>query len=289
MAADQDRDDEAPGTSAASPHESAPSDEMPMAPRDAESATPDGGPSRQAASPATSGETREQPPADDQIGQTLDGKPNHPFAETEIRPVPPEVSRPDNVGPGSTGIMPPVDVPGTPRWSARAPVRTPEIPEEEPHDWAEAPRGLFVPILVTVCILLLVALVGLGSWLIFASRPSGAPAPTPTVQNATPPATTGARTATTPVSVAPTEIPLPDVRGLDYETAAAKLTALGFTPVRRDEIDGAVPKGKVIGTDPPAGTPVRPGPGVRINIRVSLGLPETTRPAESPTSSAGPP
>jgi beta-lactam-binding protein with PASTA domain len=141
-----------------------------------------------------------------------------------------------------------------------------------------------VPILVTVCVLLLVGLLGLGSWLIFASRPDGTPATTPTVQNVTVPATTAAQTTTITTTPPPTELTLPNVRGLDYETAAAELTKLGFIPVRRDEIDGEVPAGKVVGTDPPDGTPVLTG--TRINIIVSLGLPAQSSPAQSPSPTA---
>ncbi len=181
---------------------------------------------------------------DEPAGQTVGDVPTDRGAETEIRPVPSDLSRPDQVGPGSTSVMPPVeDVPGTPRWSARASVRTPDVVEAEHDEWAEPPRSVLVPVLVTACILLLVALFALGTWLIFAGRPSGTPTTTPTVQNATPPATTEAQT---PTSAARTPIPLPDVRGLDYETAAATLSALGFTPVRQDEINSEIPKGKVI-------------------------------------------
>ncbi len=200
-------------------------------------------------------------------------------------PIPPDVSRPDRLGPASTSVMPPVDdAPGSPRWSARAPVRTPDIAEDEHDHWAPPPRGLMVPILVAVCVLLLVALLGLGTWLIFASRPSGTPATTPTVQNATPPATTGAQPTTTTITTTPpaADVPLPNVRGLDYETAAAELVKLGFVPARRDEINGEVPKGKVVGTDPPERTPVRPG--ATINIIVSLGLPDATTPPTDQTT-----
>ncbi len=263
MAADHpDRDDEAPHTPADESDESGSGGEGPTAQRFPAPPPPD-----------------EDASADE--GPAAPGsRPSEPSAETEIRPVAPDLSR-DRVGPGSTGILPPVDgIPGTPRWSARAPVRTPDIAEDE-HDWAEPPRGLLVPILVAVCVLLLVALLGLGSWLIFASRPSGTPATTPTVQNATVPATTAAQTTTITTTPPPTELPLPNVRGLDYETAAAELTKLGFIPVRRDEIDGEVPAGKVVGTDPPVGTPVLTG--TRINIIVSLGLPVQSSPAVSPS------
>lgn len=222
---------------------------------------------------------------DEPAGHTVDDVPGERVAETEIRPVPSDLSQPDRVGPSSTSVMPPVeDVPGSPRWSARASVRTPDVVEDQPDEWAEPPRSVLVPVLVTACILLLVALFALGTWLIFAGRPSGTPTTTPTVQNATPPATTQAQTST---SAARTPIPIPDVRGLDYETAAARLSALGFTPVRRDEIDSEVPKGKVVGTDPPKGTPVVPGESVRINVIVSLGPPEQTTtapPSEGPST-----
>jgi hypothetical protein len=292
MAADEpDRDDEAPRTSDAEPGApdsavrgsavpgSAGRDDAGR--DDAGVGTPedDGSSDLGDERPATTGETREQSVPDD---QTLDGVPSVSSAGTEVRPVPPDVSRPDRVGPGTTGGLPPVDdVTGSPRWSARASVRTPDVVEEEHHDFAEPPRGLLVPLLVTVCILLLVALIGLGSWLIFASRPSGTPTATPTVQNATPPATTAGQTATTMTSPPRIQIPLPDLRGLDYETAAAELTKLGFVPVRRDEIDGEVPKGKVVGTDPPVGTPVFTG--TSINVIVSLGLPNPTTPPAEPT------
>ena len=159
--------------------------------------------------------------------------------------------------------MPPVDdVPGSPRWSARAPVRTPDIAEDEHDDWAEPPRGLMVPILVAVCVLLLVALLGLGSLADLrlppvrharhysdgAERDSAGDHRVPR-----PPRPHHDDPAARPRSR------LPNVRGLDYETAAAELTKLGFIPVRRDEINGEVPKGKVVGTDPPVGTPVLTG------------------------------
>ena len=63
---------------------------------------------------------------------------------------------------------------------------------------------------------------------------------------------------------------------------------LGFIPVRRDEIDSEVPKGKVVGTDPPVGTPVLPGDD-RINVRVSLGLPGCHTPRPDPSASTARP
>jgi hypothetical protein len=242
---------------------------------------------------ASPGDTREEPSGDAPSAQTQDGIPSDPWAETEIRSVPPELSAPNRLAPGGTGILPSVEAGGPagaseegppPRWSARAEVRTPDVEEEEVHPgWVEPPRGPLVPILVAVCILLLVALLGLGTWLIFANRPSTTPSNTPTVQTATPPPTSNTRTSNpaTSTSAAPTPVALPVFRGQDYEKAAAELTKLGFTPVRQDVIDTGVPKGKVIGTDPPAGNTVTPGR--RVTVFVSAGPPADTSPTASPS------
>ena len=240
-------------------------------------------------SPATerpgTDETREQPLSDASAAQTQDRIPSDPWAQTEIRPVPPDEPGPAALAPGGTSILPPVDAggpgePGTPRWSARAQVPTRDVEEEVHEAWAEPPRGPIVPILVAVCILLLIALFGLGTWLIFANRPATSPTARPTVQTATPPPSTNTR-VTTSTSPVPEEVALPDLRGQSYDKAAETLTKLGFVPVRNDVLDATVPKGKVIGTDPPAGTKVRPGPNVKITVFVSTGLPDVTSPPPS--------
>jgi hypothetical protein len=270
MAADHpDRDDEAPAT----PDRDTGTGRMEPDPGRPGHSEREGASSTDSAG-APGGQTREQPALDDS-GRPREGGAGDPWAETQIRPGSPESSGVDRAGPGSTGVLPPVeDAPETPRWTARASVRSPDVVEDE-HDWAEPPRGLLVPTLIALLVVLLIVLFGVGTWLIFANRPSGTtPATTPTVQSATPPATTEPPAPTT--TPPPTPVPLPDLRGKEYEAAAAELSKLGFTPVRRDEISSEVDKGKVVGTDPPAGTPVVPGPNVRINIIVSLGLPDST-------------
>jgi serine/threonine-protein kinase len=85
-------------------------------------------------------------------------------------------------------------------------------------------------------------------------------------------------------------VPIPDVSGLTYEEAAAKITELGFTPQRRDEISLTVPAGEVIGTEPPAGTTLRPAPGIQVVIIVSQGEPAPTQPpAPTPSGPVVPP
>jgi hypothetical protein len=238
-------------------------------------------------SSASLGDTREQPHDDAPVAQTQDQIPSDPWGETEIRP------GPGSSTDGGTSILPAVDhpaesggpagpKPGSPRWTARAQVRTPDVEEEIHEEWSEPPRGPLVPILVAICIVLLIALVALGTWLIFLDRPSATPTPTPTVQTATPPPPSNTRTSvTTTTTVPPTPIPIPDLRGQDYAAAAAQLTLLGFVPVRHDAVDADVPKGKVIQTDPVAGQLVRPG--TSINVIVSAGPPQERTPTPTVT------
>jgi len=250
------------------------------------------------------GETREQP-----RGDTVEQPPADPWAEdTEVRPagsVPPSfpdaIGEPEppasdaetvNVGPTGTGVLPAVtaDEP-QPRWSARAQVRPPDVDQGGVVDeeWAEPGRSPMVPILVAVVILLLLGLVVLGAFLLLNNRDDVVtpPSTTPTVQTASAPATSPAtRTTTTsapPTTAPPTEVEIPDLRGQDYDAAAAKLKDLGFVPRRVDEFNGQLPAGKVTGTNPPAGNKVRPG--ATIDVIVSKGLPQPTTPPK-PTSPA---
>jgi hypothetical protein len=139
-------------------------------------------------------------------------------------------------------------------------------------------RGALVPVLVSVCVLLLLALFVLGAWLALANRPdpAGAPpvSPGPTQTSATP--STSATSSPTPTTSTAAAVPIPDLAGLTYDEAAAKLTELGFTPVRRDEPSSTVAAGDVIGTEPPAGTTLRPAPDIRIVVVTSLGPPAPT-------------
>jgi PASTA domain len=137
---------------------------------------------------------------------------------------------------------------------------------------------------------LLLGLMTLGLVLLLGNRedtpPANPPVSTPAGQTsaaATSPATTRT-TSAAPTSAAPTPVAIPVVEGLDYETAAAKLVAAGFVPNRVEE-NSAVPPGRVLGTNPPAGNTVLPG--TKIDVRVSKGLPKPTTPAPTGPTPTG--
>jgi serine/threonine-protein kinase len=72
------------------------------------------------------------------------------------------------------------------------------------------------------------------------------------------------------VSDGPAPIPVPDVVGAaSFDDAAKQLTDLGFVVARLDDFDATIAIGKIIGTDPPAGTPV--SRGSQVTVRVSKG------------------
>ena len=298
MAVDEPRDDEpevgpppvAPGRLASSPEDAA-----------------DGTPG----STAPLDETREQP-----RGDTAEQPPADPWAEdTEVRPagsVPP--SFPDSLGEpepaeagragrGGTGQRRPHrhrhPADGG-RRGAAAPLVGPGAgapagrrrPGRGRRGVDRTGRSPLVPVLVTVVILLLIGLVVLGAFLLLNDDDDVVtpPSTTPTVQTASAPATSPATRTTTssapPTTAPPTEVEIPDLRGQDYDAAAAKLKDLGFVPRRVDEFNGQVPAGKVTGTNPPAGNKVRPG--ATIDVIVSKGLPQTTTQPKPSGSSPAP-
>jgi serine/threonine-protein kinase len=61
-------------------------------------------------------------------------------------------------------------------------------------------------------------------------------------------------------------IPIPDVSQLDPFAAAATLGQAGFQVSSAETPSDTVPKGKVVGTDPPAGTPVPRGSAVKVLV-----------------------
>ena len=287
MAVDDPRDDEpevGPPDAAAdgTPGSTAPLDETREQPRDETVEQP-------------RGDTVEQPPADPWAEDTVvrpagSVPPSFPDSLGEPEPAEagpagtgPAEAGPVNVGPTGTGILPTVagEEP-QPRWSARAQVRPPDLDDQGAVDeeWTEPGRSPLVPVLVTVVILLLIGLVVLGAFLLLNNNDDVVtpPSTTPTVQTASAPATSPATRTTTssapPTTAPPTEVEIPDLRGQDYDAAAAKLKDLGFVPRRVDEFNGQFAAGKVTGTNPPAGNKVRPG--ATIDVIVSKGLPQTT-------------
>jgi hypothetical protein len=197
-----------------------------------------------------------------------------------------------------TQVLPPAaDEP--PRWSARAQVRPAggdddgPIGYAEPAAWVEPderPRGFFSPAVIAVLIVVLLALIGLGVWLALRGRgaepvpgPTTSPTASATPTRTTPPATTPPPEPTTPP---PATIGIPPLQGLTYDDAATALTALGFVPERVDEASDSVPAGRVIRTNPPAGTQILPGEPVQVIVSTgpaTTAPPPTTPPAPEPT------
>jgi hypothetical protein len=187
-----------------------------------------------------------------------------------------------------TAQQPPVDQTAVqpPRWSARAHVPARDLDDDGVPDWQEVEeaerRGLVVPALIALCILLLAALIGLGVWLALRDRgsePVTPPSPTApaTTTTTTPP------TSTTAATTEPVNVEIPVLRGSSFEAAQAILAASGFGAERVDEPSTEVPEDQVINTDPPAGTLVRQGTVVR--VFVSSGPPsEPTTPAPTTTN-----
>jgi hypothetical protein len=154
-------------------------------------------------------------------------------------------------------------------------VPTPQVEEDYREAWVEQPRSLLMPILVTICVMLLLGVLGLAAWLILNNRP-GQPGPTAT-PSGTAPTTPTTGPAPSP-SVTPSAVTIPGVAGDTYEVAAGKLEALGLVPHQLQQHADA-PAGTVIGTDPAEGQMVPPNS--LVGIIVSLG-PEPT-PTPSPT------
>jgi eukaryotic-like serine/threonine-protein kinase len=68
------------------------------------------------------------------------------------------------------------------------------------------------------------------------------------------------------VSAGPASAALPDVEGLSAGAAVAKLRKEGFKPSTKTQPSTTVPAGKVIGTNPPAGTELQLGSSVSVLV-----------------------
>ncbi len=74
----------------------------------------------------------------------------------------------------------------------------------------------------------------------------------------------------------PENVPVPDVTGQSALVASANLTAKNFEVEAVEEANETIESGKVIRSDPPANTPVRPRS--KVKIIVSSGIPKSTVP-----------
>jgi hypothetical protein len=159
-----------------------------------------------------------------------------------------------------------------PAWAGRAEVR-----QARPgaggdftrSDWApvepESGRAWWSPILIGIVVLLLVAALGVGIWLIMQSVSADEqtpPAVTPTKVAATTTrpssAPTSAAPSTTPPTSAPaesTDVPIPALQGLSSADARQALDRVGLT-YRLKFVASDAPSGTVIDSDPPEGREV---------------------------------
>ncbi|NES15916.1 MULTISPECIES: PASTA domain-containing protein [Micromonospora] len=202
------------------------------------------------------------------------------------RPMPGGAARPDRAG--ATAPLPPA-------WSGRAGVPTRPAAYHEPGaEWyaeEQAGRRWWMPILLGILALLLVALIGLGVWLgLRATERNPAPTPSPTAVPTSAPRTSAAPTTTAPSSSPPTtppspssaEVPMPPLVGLPESAARAILDRLGVD-YRVETRESDRPAGTVLATDPAAGEPIADGD------RVTLVVAERATPTTAAgTTTAGP-
>lgn len=78
------------------------------------------------------------------------------------------------------------------------------------------------------------------------------------------------------LSSGPQRVPVPDLTGYDAPLARQLLEAAGLAVGRIDSTQAPMPKGVVVNSRPPAGTPLTPGTGV--TLVVSIGAPTITVP-----------
>lgn len=174
-------------------------------------------------------------------------------------------------------------------WSGRAGVPPPRPVgyQEASTEWyteEQAGRRWWMPILLGILALLLIALIGVGVWLALRAADRGPePSPSLTPGPTTAPATTAAPTSAAPSTEPPTttaaaQVPMPPLVGLPEAAARAVLDRLGvdYRVVTRPSDR---PAGTVIETDPAAGAPVVEGDQVTVVVAE----------AAAPTTGAGTP
>lgn len=188
-------------------------------------------------------------------------------------------------------------------WSGRAGVPPPRPVDyqEAGTEWyteEQAGRRWWMPILLGILALLLIALIGLGVWLALrAADRSPAPSPPPTRAPTSAPATTAAPTSAAPSSQPPTtppattaaaRVPMPPLVGLPEAAARAILDRLGVD-YRVETRTSDRPAGTVIETDPGAGKLISEGD--QVTVVVAEAAARTTgagTPTPGPAASATP-
>jgi len=177
-------------------------------------------------------------------------------------------------------------------WAGRAGIPEPGGPGGPPDDgpppggWQPADGGgrrWWMPILVGVIALVLLGVLAFGLWLIL--RGDGG-TPAPTVTSSAPAPTTAAPTTVaptasspSPTATTPAAVEVPEVEGHSVLEAGQLLSDAGL-PARLNYVASDEPAGTVVGSDPEAGTEVKPG--TTITLEVSLG--PTTAPTTPPVT-----
>ncbi|MFG2165280.1 PASTA domain-containing protein [Micromonospora chersina] len=226
---------------------------------------------------------------------------------TRAMPAAGDATRPLPRDDGGAGARRPMDAtraePVSPAWSGRAGVPPPRPagypePGTEWYTEEQAGRRWWMPILLGVLALLLIALIGLGVWLALRAADRGAePGLSPSAVPSTAPQTSvtpsTAAPSSSPPSSPPTttaaaEVPVPPLVGLPESAARAALDRLGVDyRVRYRTSDQ--PAGTVIDTDPEAGETVAEGDQVTIVVaRAAAPTTGATTSAPAPTVTATP-
>ncbi|MFG3604060.1 PASTA domain-containing protein [Micromonospora chersina] len=210
-----------------------------------------------------------------------------------------DATRPLPPGDGGAGARRPMDAtraePVSPAWSGRAGVPPPRPagypePGTEWYTEEQAGRRWWMPILLGIIALLLIALIGVGVWLALRAAdrnaepglsPSAVPSTAP--QTSVTPSTAAPSSSprsSPPTTTAAAEVPMPPLVGLPESAARAALDRLGVDyRVRYRTSDQ--PAGTVIDTDPEAGKTVAEGDQVTIVV-ARAAAPTTGVPTSAP-------
>ncbi|MGC9666951.1 PASTA domain-containing protein [Planosporangium sp. 12N6] len=195
-------------------------------------------------------------------------------------------------------------------WAARVPAPVEDVPvrDQVPQEWEqesgppERDRAWVRPVVITVVVAILLAMLGTGLWLIFTAfgrpstpvpgfsvTPSGTPVPSVTAP-ATEAPTSAPPTAATATATAPAQVGVPDLAGQSEASAKERLTGMGLTYTVIRRFTAGVAPGTVTATQPGAGTMV--GPGTRVTLIVAAppaATPTPTRTATPAPTASSPP
>ncbi|MGA3564883.1 PASTA domain-containing protein [Melissospora conviva] len=238
----------------------------------------DGGDRTQAMPPVDGGDrTQAMPPVDG--GDQTQAMPPVDRGDTQAMP---PVGAGEEGGPGGAAV-----------WSGRAEVRPPQAEEAEevwyPQD--EPGRRWWMPILIGVVVLVLLAALGTGLWLILGAAGDSEPDPAPVSPTATrsatpatsaPPTTRGPATPSAPATTTAL-VQVPAVVGWPVSAAQTAMSQAGLGYRVRLEESGR-PAGTVLRAEPSAGSQVPTGTEIVLVVAAE----PTAAPTAEPTAPAPP-